>query len=106
MHASQARPEASRHSGAFSRAHRFRKERLTHRALPFQRHMHEQSLVRSVQDCDISSATGTGVGSEGGQLSLVHCHVHDCKRHGAAIFGDLQGLEGANMKLNLFNHIW
>ncbi len=61
--------------------------------------MHEQFLLCSVQDCDISSATGSGVGSEGGQLSLVHCRVHDCKRHGAAIFGDLQGLEGADTKV-------
>ncbi len=48
-----------------------------------------------MQDCDISSATGSGVGSEGGQLSLIRCNVHQCKRHGVAMFGDLEGSEGA-----------
>ncbi|BDA43086.1 hypothetical protein COCOBI_04-0970 [Coccomyxa sp. Obi] len=47
-----------------------------------------------LEDCDISSATGSGVGSEGGQLSLIHCSVHNCKRHGVAMFGDLEGSEG------------
>ena len=48
-----------------------------------------------MQDCDIGSTTGSGVGSEGGQLSLIHCSVHNCKRHGVAMFGDLEGSEGA-----------
>lgn len=47
-----------------------------------------------MQDCDISSATGSGVGSEGGSLSLLRCSIHDCKRHGVAMFGDLEGSEG------------
>ncbi|CAL8468917.1 g8458 [Coccomyxa elongata] len=47
-----------------------------------------------LEDCDISSATGSGVGSEGGQLSLIRCNVHQCKRHGVAMFGDLEGSEG------------
>lgn len=47
-----------------------------------------------LEDCDISSSTGSGVGSEGGQLSLIHCSVHNCKRHGVAMFGDLEGSQG------------
>ena len=48
-----------------------------------------------VQGCDISSTTGTGVGTEGGSVTLVDCRIHDCKRHGAAFFGSLYGEEGA-----------
>lgn len=57
-----------------------------------------------MQDCDISSATGSGVGSEGGQLALIRCSVHNCKRHGVAMFGDLEGSEGALRDTPIQNH--
>lgn len=50
------------------------------------------------QGCDITSATGSGVGTEGGALTLVGCSVHGCKAHGVALFGGLEeGSQGAAM---------
>lgn len=45
----------------------------------------------TLADCDISTATGVGVGIEGGAPRLVRCSVHNCQRHGVAVFGDLLG---------------
>ncbi|KAL4431622.1 hypothetical protein ABPG77_001464 [Micractinium sp. CCAP 211/92] len=45
----------------------------------------------TLADCDISSATGVGVGIEGGAPRLLRCSVHNCQRHGVAVFGDLLG---------------
>ena len=45
-------------------------------------------------DCDVSSATGDGVGIEGGAPTLQRCAVHACARQGVAVFGDLLGEEG------------
>lgn len=57
-------------------------------------------------DCDISSATGDGVGIEGGAPRLQNCSMHHCERHGVAVFGDLFGggcsavLEGCSLQDN------
>ena len=48
-----------------------------------------------MQDCNISSSTGTGVGIEGGSPLVGRCVVHNCERHGVAIFSELGGSEGA-----------
>ncbi|EFJ51771.1 hypothetical protein VOLCADRAFT_103273 [Volvox carteri f. nagariensis] len=44
-------------------------------------------------DCDISSATGAGVGVEGASpqasTAIMDCRIHDCARQGIAIFGGL-----------------
>ena len=48
----------------------------------------------SLQDCDISSSTGTGVGIEGGAPLIGRCTVHNCERHGVAIFSELGGSGG------------
>jgi hypothetical protein len=40
--------------------------------------------------CDVSSATGAGVGIEGGAPTLDACRLHGCARQGAAIFGGLE----------------
>ena len=55
------------------------------------------NIIRAfeVQDCDISSATGSGVGLEGGQLTVSGCRIHRCKQHGIALFNSLDGGEGA-----------
>ena len=37
--------------------------------------------------CDISSASGTGVGVEGGSVALTGCRIHDCKNHGVLYVG-------------------
>ena len=37
--------------------------------------------------CDIASRSGTGVGVEGGMVSIVSCRVHDCKNHGLSYLG-------------------
>ena len=44
-----------------------------------------------LSDCDIQSASGSGVGVEGGAPALLRCTVHDCERHGLALFGDAFG---------------
>ncbi|KAL4458954.1 hypothetical protein ABPG75_013819 [Micractinium tetrahymenae] len=45
----------------------------------------------TLADCDITSATGSGVGIEGGAPRLLRCSIHNCQRHGVALFGDLLG---------------
>ena len=47
-----------------------------------------------LQDCDITSITGSGVCSEGGQLEVSRCRIHNCKQHGIALFRGLDGQDG------------
>lgn len=47
-----------------------------------------------MQDCKITSDTGSGVGLEGGQLTVSRCSIHKCKQHGLALFNSLEGLQG------------
>lgn len=44
-----------------------------------------------MQDCDVTSSTGSGVASEGGSLEFFGGSIHDCKGNGAALFADLEG---------------
>ena len=39
------------------------------------------------RDCDISSATGSGVGIEGGDVTLASCAISGCKNHGILYVG-------------------
>ena len=53
-------------------------------------------LVRSaggltLERCDVSSTTGSGLGVEGGTATAVQCKLTNCRRHGAALYGDLLG---------------
>lgn len=41
-----------------------------------------QGCSVTLADCEISSATGVGVGIEGGAPRLLRCSVHNCQRHG------------------------
>lgn len=43
---------------------------------------HTQGCSVTLADCDISSATGVGMGIEGGAPRLLRCSVHNCQRHG------------------------
>lgn len=45
----------------------------------------------TLEQCDITSRSGVGVGVEGAAVSLKSCHIHDCERHGVAVFGSLEG---------------
>jgi hypothetical protein len=45
----------------------------------------------SLQDCDITSNSGVGVGVEGAAVILERCNIHDCERHGVAVYGSLEG---------------
>lgn len=56
----------------------------------------QNSNVR-LEDCDISSSSGAGVGIEGAQPQLKKCNVHDCERHGVAIFGGMLGEPGGGV---------
>ena len=47
-----------------------------------------------MQGCDITSGTGSGVGLEGGQLTVSGCRIHQCKQHGIALFNSLEDVEG------------
>lgn len=44
-----------------------------------------------VEACDVSSATGSGVGVEGSGAEIVGCRVHDCQRNGVLIAANLSG---------------
>jgi hypothetical protein len=57
-------------------------------------HWCAQGSDLSLQDCDVSSSTGSGVGIEGGAPLIGRCTVHNCERHGVAIFSELGGSEG------------
>jgi nitrous oxidase accessory protein NosD len=48
----------------------------------------------TVERCDVSSATGSAVGMEGGASVIRECILHDCKRNGAMIFQDIEGNGG------------
>ena len=50
-----------------------------------------QGADAQLVDCDIASASGSGVGAEGGATALLRCRVHDCKRHGLAVFSNVLG---------------
>lgn len=43
------------------------------------------------QDCNISSATGSGIGVEGGQVAVSNCTISLCKSHGLALFPPIDG---------------
>lgn len=47
-----------------------------------------------MEECDVTSQSGVGVGVEGAAATLNKCSIHDCERHGVAVFGSLEG-EGA-----------
>ena len=54
----------------------------------------------SVQDCDVSSTTGSGIASEGGRIDVGGSRIHDCHSHGIAVFSDLDGRAGHLAVLN------
>ena len=53
-----------------------------------------QGGLLSIQDCDISSTTGSGIASEGGRIEVGGSRIHDCHSHGIAVFSDLDGRAG------------
>ena len=44
--------------------------------------------------CDVTSATGTGVGLDAAECVVAGCTIHDCARFGVAVFGDGARLSG------------
>ena len=40
-----------------------------------------------LRECQISSSSGSGVGVEGGDVTLSSCRIADCKNHGALFVG-------------------
>ena len=44
-----------------------------------------------MQRCDVSSATGSGLGVEGGRAVVRGTSLCGCRLHGAALYGDLLG---------------
>ncbi len=59
-------------------------------------------LVRGellMERCDVSSATGSGLGCEGGVVTARNCRLCDCRLHGAALYGDLLGESGGESLL-------
>ena len=59
-----------------------------------------------IQECRISSSTGSGVGCDGGMLTAKDCVIDGCERHGLVIAGDLDGgaaevrLQGCKIERN------
>lgn len=37
--------------------------------------------------CDIASSSGSGIGVEGGNVTVTSCTIHDCKNHGVLYVG-------------------
>ena len=58
------------------------------------RKAYRQLCLWQLQDCDVTSTTGSGVGLEGGQLEVSRCRIHNCKQHGIALFKGLDGGDG------------
>lgn len=62
--------------------------------------------LASIENCDVSSSTGTAVGIEGGVIEVTLCNIHDCKRNGVIIVPTLEGhggisrIEGCNIVRN------
>lgn len=52
-----------------------------------------------LDQCDITSQSGDGVGVEGAAVQLTNCRVHDCERHGVAVFGSLEGEPAAHARI-------
>jgi Right handed beta helix region len=46
-------------------------------------------------NCDVNSASGAGIGVDGGTLSLADCYVHDCVGNGIVLAGDMEGHAGS-----------
>lgn len=59
-----------------------------------------------LQDCDINSSTGSGVGIEGGSPLLARCTVHNCERHGVAVFSELGGSAGVVCLMDTVGSVW
>ena len=38
-------------------------------------------------NCDVASSSGSGIGVEGGNVTLYSCSIHDCKNHGVLYVG-------------------
>lgn len=53
-----------------------------------------QAGTLRLEQCDITSSSGVGVGVEGADVGLINCSIHDCERHGVAVFGSLEGKQG------------
>ena len=54
----------------------------------------------ALERCDISSATGSGLGAEGGVVTATACRLAGCKLHGAALYGDLAGESAGDCTLS------
>jgi len=52
-----------------------------------------------LERCDVSSATGSGLGVEGGVVTAVDCVISGSKGYGAAVLGDLLGESPAESTL-------
>jgi len=63
----------------------------------------------TLEDCRVTSSTGTGVAAEGGEHTIRGCSLSGCERHGLAVFGTLDGdscqvkLEGSSFEGNKLN---
>jgi len=58
-----------------------------------------------LRDLDVSSSSGSGLGVEGGDVTLLSSKVHDCRNHGLVFLGPtargaVRGCELAKNKLN------
>lgn len=54
-----------------------------------------------LQDCDIRSSTGDGIGIEGGAPRVQRCSVHDCARQGEGLAGMGMGLRVSSVEVGV-----
>lgn len=49
-----------------------------------------------LEDCDVTSTSGSGMGIEGGSPHIKNCTFHNCKSNGMMLFGQLEGEESSS----------
>ena len=50
-------------------------------------YVHSPSRSVKFQNCDVVSSSGSGIGVEGGNVTVLSCTIHDCKNHGVLYAG-------------------
>jgi len=49
-------------------------------------YVHSPTRVKFL-NCDVASSSGSGIGVESGNVTVVSCTIHDCKNHGVLYVG-------------------
>ena len=50
-------------------------------------YVHSPTRKVKFSSCDVASSSGSGIGVEGGNVTVFSCTIHDCKNHGVLYLG-------------------